>query len=65
MKEVHITGWVAKDISGEVYLFTSKPQRNIFGFWYSDEGDYFEISPQLFPDLTNDSPPLEVEIKSK
>ena len=60
-----ITGWVAKDISGEVYLFTSKPQRNIFGFWYSDEGDYFEMSPHLFPDLTNDSPPLEVEIKSK
>lgn len=55
-------GWAARDKSGDLYIYTCKPERIInLGYW---GGNVTDITPSndLFPDLTWESDPLQVEI---
>lgn len=60
-----IHGWVARDSDGSLYVYHCKPERVRYingndGIWMS--GTIKELNPALFPDLTWDSEPEEVEI---
>ena len=55
-------GWAARDKSGDLYIYTCKPERIInLGYW---GGNVTDVTPSndLFPDLTWESEPLPVEI---
>lgn len=57
--------WAARDKSGDLYIYTCKPERIInLGYW---GGNVTDITPSndLFPELTWESDPLQVEITIK
>ena len=60
-----IQGWVARDDDGDLFFYNDKPRREK-AVW--DEPQYWigktqtDLDPNLFPDLTWDSEPEEVEI---
>ena len=60
--EVAFIGWVARDKSRDLFIFTHKPTRNhVRNVW---EGVLADITPdnKMFPDITWDSEPLQVEL---
>lgn len=58
-----IQGWVARDESGDLYVYRVKPIRNIYTKRWEGEYSYIDIyNNLLFPDLTWDSEPEPVEI---
>lgn len=61
-----IQGWVARDVNPKgLCLYTEKPER-IGDAWYTlDVEETAVLIPSLFPDLTWESEPLEVEIQIK
>ena len=64
-EEVIIDGWVARDKSGDLFIYARKPERDfIKSYW---EGETSDITPDngLFPDITWESDPLEVTITIK
>ena len=66
-----IQGWVCRDkvinepFTSDLFLAFDEPTRiEEWGKW-GDMGDYIELDSSLFPDLTWDSDPLEVELVIK
>lgn len=58
--------WITRDKSGELQLWEIKPRR------CGDDGDYFiggkrkgELHPALFPEITFENSPQQVELKLK
>lgn len=61
-KDTVIQGWVAVDDDGDLFLYRTKPARDeVSGMWMSGECP-LDVGINLFPDLTWDSDPEEVEI---
>lgn len=60
--EIVIQGWVARDDSGDLLVHHAKPKRVKTARMWVAKGYSMSISNDLFPDLTWDSDPLEVEI---
>lgn len=57
-----IQGWVARDANYQrLTIYEEKPER-LSDMWYALNSDIVALSPTLFPDLTWDSDPIEVEI---
>lgn len=55
--------YVARDKSGELFAYYSKPKRECYlGFWYSDL-NCCSISGDLFPELKWQDEPIEVELR--
>lgn len=66
-EETVISGWVARDeVAIRPALYTSKPLRQKKGFkdgyWSYGMQIGLSLDPELFPDLTWGSDPIEVEI---
>ena len=64
-EEVTIDGWVARDKSGDLFIYARKPERDfIKSYW---EGETSDITPDndLFPDITWESDPFEITITIK
>jgi len=69
--------WIARDKDGTLWLFTHKPHRcRMVGWdmnsWDSpdecEEGDVIncmEINPSLYPEVTWETEPLELELVNK
>lgn len=67
--------WVARDKDGELSLYTHKPHRSNVPGWNHESWDivcgekefcdFLDLDPTLFPDLTWDDEPIEVEIVRK
>lgn len=64
--------WVARDKNGDLKLFYNKPFRlyeDNFKFgddkWVTTWINWMQIDPNLFPELTWDDEPIEVEIIRK
>lgn len=58
-----IQGWVARDKSGDLYVYHTKPLRNVVADrWRGERSDIDLYNNLLFPDLTWDDEPQEVEI---
>ena len=56
--------WVARERRGELFLYKTKPILDCdFGIWFSDLDCMGTISKNLFPDLTWENEPLEVELR--
>lgn len=56
-----ISGWVASDADGCVWTYINKPKRSNNHFWVGELVD-IQLPRYLFPDLTWESDPEEVEI---
>ena len=57
-----IQGWVARDEDGHLFMYCTKPERDeALQVWMGRYAD-FDLRNALFPDLTWDSEPEEVEI---
>ena len=62
--------WVARDSDGELALFEKKPHRCNHPrweveSWYSLSGNFIDLDPKLFPYLTWNDEPIEVELLRK
>lgn len=63
--------WIARDkLSYEIYLFTEKPILCEDAYWcpdlrkeYLEDDDYLQLEDTMFPEVTFDNSPQEVEIK--
>lgn len=55
-----IRGWVARDEDGNLFMYSTKPER--IGTMWMGEFANFDLRNNLFPDLTWDDEPIEVEI---
>lgn len=56
--------WVARDKSGELFAYESKPKLECYlGFWYSDLNCMGSISCKFFPELKWEDEPIEVELR--
>lgn len=59
-----IKGWVARDSDGSLNIHKEKPSRWSIYFWIC-RGGYLHIDKTLFPELTWESEPIEVELTIK
>ena len=56
--------WVARDKSGELFAYDSKPKLECYlGFWYSDLNCMGSISGNFLPELKWKGDPIEVELR--
>ena len=56
--------WVARERSGGLFLYKTKPILDCdFGIWFSDLDCMGTISKNLFHDLTWEDEPIEVELR--
>lgn len=56
--------YVARDKSGELFAYNSKPKRECYlGFWFSDLNCAGSISGNFFPELKWQDEPIEVELR--
>lgn len=58
--------WIARDENYDLWLFTEKPERNIFhGYWYSDIGETMRLDAYdpRFKDITWHNETVKVELK--
>lgn len=60
-----IRGWAARDKGGDLFMYCTKPERNgALQMWMGKCAD-FDLRNRLFPDLTWESDPIEIEITIK
>lgn len=52
--------WIARDKHGEIYLYPTKPHKYDYVF---DGDDWWQIDQNLFPEVTFENSPKEVELK--
>lgn len=61
-EETVIRGWVARDEDGHLFMYCTKPERDeSLQVWMGRYAD-FDLRNALFPDLTWDDDPIEVEL---
>ena len=60
MKDGKMKGWIVRDTSGMIYLYSTKPYRKDGGFL--PNMDCVFIDSDMFPKLTWENSPVEVEI---
>lgn len=56
--------YLARDKNNDLYLFYKKPQK-IRDCWWADselDGSYLKLDKTLYPEVTWDSEPLEVDL---
>lgn len=63
-------GWVARDENGRLCLYQNEPEREASdfsprGYWTDRTNQYIDFPPNLFPDLTWNDEPQEVELVIK
>jgi hypothetical protein len=58
--------WVARDKNGDLWLYDCEPTR-MNNYWHFNgyKSDCYEISKDLFPDITWESEPIQVELNRK
>lgn len=56
--------WVARDLDGTLGLFDGDKPKPILGEWMPDN-DYYSIDNRLFPEVTYENSPQEIEIVIK
>lgn len=57
--------WIARDKSGLLFLYEGRPQRNDRYFYNTPTGNSVKVEESLFPELTWENSPREVELKLK
>lgn len=55
--------WLARDGSGDLFLYEEKPQKDFFLWKISDSSEIFLLDKALFPEVKwEDEEPTEVEL---
>ena len=54
--------WIARDKHGEIYLYSTKPKKYEYVF---DADNWWQIDQSLFPEVTLENSPMEVELVIK
>jgi hypothetical protein len=54
--------WIARDLDGTLCLFDGNKPKPILGEWMPNKNCY-NIDRRLFPEVTYDNSPQEVELK--
>lgn len=60
--------WLARDKDGKLYLYTHKPKKEeecCYGWFVNTFGGLISMRPSLFPEVTWENSPVEVELKRK
>lgn len=57
-----ISGWVGRDMSGSLYVYCHEPERNLMKCLWEGDIMGISLSDDMFPDLTWESDPIEVEL---
>lgn len=60
-----IKGWVARDKANDLYFFTYKPHRTDGVFHSEISEDILHLSNDMFPELSWETEPIEVELLPK
>ena len=58
--------WIARDQNGDLFLYPIKPDRYVtenYAFFNGD--DWYNIDSDLFPEVTFENSPMEVELVIK
>lgn len=56
--------WIARDKSGELFFYVGeKPFRHGNIFHSEQDSDYFNLDIELFPEVTFENSPQQVELK--
>ena len=55
--------WIARDRSGGLWMFESKPIKAREMFTQQPFSQIYSIDDSLFPEVTFDNSPMEVELK--
>ena len=55
--------WLARDKDGCLYLYDSIPEKAIDMFFERDEGKSLFIGKSIFPEVTYENSPKQVELK--
>lgn len=59
-----LTLWIARDKTGNLYLYSKKPERTYpTGYFVSRGGEYMRIDNNKFPDLKWEDEPMEITIE--
>ena len=64
-EEVKVKGWVARDKANDLYFFTYKPHRTDGVFHSEISEDILHLSNDMFPELSWETEPIEVELLPK
>lgn len=59
--------WIARAESGDLKLYQTEPQQEVSmltgGIYWNDRLDSYKIDDRLFPEVTFENSPMEVELK--
>ena len=56
--------WIARDQNGDLFLYPNKPDRYVTEYYVFFNGDdWWNIDSDLFPEVTFENSPMEVELK--
>jgi hypothetical protein len=55
--------WIARDKDGFIYIYRNKPYQLTEGIWTCEDKKYAIIEDEIFPEITSENSPLEVELK--
>ena len=56
--------WIARDQNGDLFLYPIKPDRYVTEYYVFFNGDdWWNIDSDLFPEVTFENSPQEVELK--
>lgn len=62
MENTKIKGWVARDKANDLYFFTYKPHRTDGVFYSEVSEDILHLNNEMFPELSWQTEPIEVEL---
>ena len=57
--------WIARDLGGELVLYDRKPYKKDNYWGCDDKCDFMPMNDRLFPEVTFDNSPQEVELVIK
>ena len=56
------TLWIARDGNKDLYLFPDKPELDEHDTIYCGQSEWIKIPSTMFPEITFDNSPVEVEL---
>ena len=54
--------WVARDVDGSLWIYTTKPVKSDGMFHCSATGDMFQIDDSVYPEITFENSPIRVKL---
>ena len=55
--------WIARDKNGNLFIYTECPNRRANSPYFRSKSEYYNISCNLFPEVTFENSPQKVKIE--